>query len=304
MTADRPVGQARAVAEAAMRRASVEIRPLTTIDEMTVACRLLDEVWGIPPEDTSEVRPPLLRALGHAGNYLVGAYRTGGPGRGEMVAASVAFFGTPLGTSMHSHITGVRPGSGPGVGSAIKWHQRAWALDLGLARITWTFDPLIARNSFFNLNRLGARPEQYFVDFYGPMDDGPNRGQPTDRVDVVWNLQSASTARAAAPMLGESDPAAGPDVAALLAAGAAMVLAVGADGEPAAGPVTEPDGPDVRLIGIPTDIEALRRADPASALRWRYRLREVLAPLMADQAWRVTGFLKSGWYVVERGERS
>lgn len=300
----RSTAQAWRVAQAAMRRASVEIRPLTTVEEMTVACRVLDDVWDIPPEDMSEVRPSLLRALGHAGNYLVGAYLTDGPRSGEMVAASVAFFGTPLGASLHSHITGVLPGSGQGIGTAVKWHQRAWALDLDLSRITWTYDPLIARNSFFNLNRLGARPERYFVDFYGPMDDGPNRGQPTDRVDAIWDLQSDGTERAAGRLLGESGSSGnGPDVDELRAGGAAVVLAVGADGGPAPGGA-EPAGSDVRLIGIPADIEAIRRADPALALRWRRRLRGVLAPLMADENWRVTGFAKSGWYVVERGERS
>jgi predicted GNAT superfamily acetyltransferase len=300
------VPRAWSVAHAAMRRAAVDVRPLETIDEMTVACRLLDDVWDIPPEDASEVRPSLLRALGHAGNYLVGAYRSDGTRRGQMVGASVAFFGAPVGESLHSHITGVVPGSGRGIGTAIKWHQRAWALDRGLSRITWTYDPLIARNSFFNLNRLGARPGRYFVDFYGPMDDGPNRGQPTDRVEAVWDLRSEGATRAAGQVLGESGaPADGPDVEALRAGGATVALAVGADGEPA--PVAEagarpPGGAGVRLVGIPADIEAIRRTDPALALRWRHRLRAVLAPLMADQEWRVTGFAKSGWYVLQRGE--
>jgi len=273
---DRSVAHAWTVARAATHRAGVEIRPLATVEEMTVACRLLDDVWDIPPEDASEVRPSLLRALGHAGNYLVGAYLTAGARQGQLVGASVAFFGTPLGASLHSHITGVLPGSGPGIGSAVKWHQRAWAIQTGLSRITWTYDPLIARNSFFNLNRLGARPRSYFVDFYGPMDDGPNRGQPTDRVDAVWDLHSDSTAHAAGPQL---------------VAGSAGA---------AAGSAT---GSDQRLIGIPADIEAIRRADPGLALRWRLGLRTVLAPLMADEHWRVTGFAKSGWYLMERGER-
>jgi hypothetical protein len=63
-----------------------------------------------------------------------------------------------------------------------------------------------------------------------------------------------------------------------------------------------PGGAGVRLVGIPADIEAIRRTDPALALRWRHRLRAVLAPLMEDQEWRVTGFAKSGWYVLQRGE--
>ncbi len=290
-------GDAWLVAQTAMRRASVEIRPLRTVAHMTAACRLLDNVWQIPPGEVSEVRPSLLRALGHGGNYLVGAYRAGGPEAGQMLAASVAFFGVPLGESMHSHITGVLPGAGRGVGSAIKWHQRAWAVERGLRRITWTYDPLIARNSFFNLTRLGARTERYFVDFYGPMDDGPNRGQPTDRTDAVWDLGSPSVAAVAAGVLDPATASDGPDVDALRAAGVVVALSAGPGGDPVVGaaPAT-----GAVLVGIPSDIEALRRSDPALALRWRLALRAVLAPMLTDDCWRITGFAKSGWYVLER----
>lgn len=296
-----------AVAATAARRAGVRIRPLATIDEMAAACRLLDDVWEIPPGETSEVRPSLLRALEHAGNYLVAAHLTDGPRRGEMVAASVAFFGSPVGRSLHSHITGVRPGAGRGIGAAVKWHQRAWAIERGLSTITWTYDPLIARNSYFNVCRLGARPERYHVDFYGPMDDGPNRGQPTDRVDAVWDLHAGTTTAAASRVA--VDGPAGPRVADLLAEGAAVLLSVGPDGEPVAGdvPVTGDDpvdgGAGVRLIGIPPDIEALRHRDRAAALRWRHALRDVLGPALAGDRLRVTGFAKPGWYVLEPAGR-
>lgn len=287
-----------AVARAAAARASVQIRPLDTLAEMTTACALLDRVWQIPPGEVSEVRPSLLRALGHAGNYLVGAYAVTGPRAGEMVAASVAFFGAPAGDALHSHITGVLPGCGTGVGAAIKWHQRAWALEHGVRRVTWTYDPLIARNAFFNVTRLGARPRHYLVDFYGPMDDGPNRGQPTDRADVEWDLLAPAVRDAAAPVIEGRTGTAGPDVAGLRSAGAAVALRVGDDGEPVR---TEPAagraGP--LLIGVPPDIEALRRTDPAQALRWRLALRAVLSAAMTDEAWRVTGFARSGWYVLD-----
>jgi predicted GNAT superfamily acetyltransferase len=228
-----------------------------------------------------------------------------------MVAASVAFFGAPPGESLHSHITGVLPGSGRGIGGALKWHQRAWALDRALYRATWTYDPLIARNAFFNVTRLGARPKRYLVDFYGPMDDGPNRGQPTDRVDVEWDLLAEDAVRAASAVLDPVAMSDGPDVDALRAAGAVVALSVGSDGEPAVG------GPAAGgsvvggsavgaaaagrvLVGLPADIEAVRRSDQARALRWRLALRDVLGSLLADDGWRVTGFAKSGWYVLDR----
>jgi len=207
-------------------------REFTSLQQMQAACAALDRVWGIGPGQTSEVQPPLLRALGHGGNYLVGAY---GPD-GALVGASVGFFTEPLGAAMHSHITGVLPGvAGAGVGAAMKWHQRQWALERGLTRITWTYDPLIARNSFFNLTRLGARPETYFVDFYGVMHDGANRGQPTDRMQVGWDLSAVSTLDAQRVVLERRPTSEGPDPDRAIRTGAATLLSVGPAGEPVSG---------------------------------------------------------------------
>ncbi len=280
--------QAGRAAAAAAAGAGVQVRPLETLEQMTAACVVFDRVWDIGPDEVSEVQPALLRALGHGGNYLFGAYRVD---TGELVGASVAFFTEPLGAAMHSHITGVLgQAAGTGVGGALKWHQRQWALERGLTRVTWTFDPLIARNAYFNLTRLGARAETYFVDFYGPMNDGPNRGQPTDRVQVGWDLA------------GPGVPPEGLELR--IPPDAAVLLSVGTDGAPVAGrPI--PGAADLALIGIPDDIEAIRRTAPETALAWRHALRGALALLMADRSWQISTFAdrrdaRAGWYVAER----
>ncbi|MET0965544.1 MAG: GNAT family N-acetyltransferase [Nakamurella sp.] len=298
-TAPAVVAEAAAVAEAASRAAGIDIRPLETLQQMDEACAVLRTVWGIGPGQKFDISAHLLRAFGHGGSYQFGAYPAG---QDRPVGASVCFFTEPLGAAMHSHITGVLPGTASkGVGSALKWHQRYWALERGLSRITWTYDPLVARNSYFNLTRLGARPEAYLVDFYGLMDDGPNRGQPSDRLEIVWELTSAATLAAErAALVGGAGPV-GPDVDALIGAGAAVLLAVGPDGAPVVGR-QRPTGETTIMLGIPTDIEHLRRIDPALALAWRYELRAALSSLMADCSWTVTGFAKSGWYLLQRRE--
>ena len=291
------LAQAAATAATTADRAGVDIRPLETIEQMTAACALLEQVWGVEPGAVFDVQPHLLRALGHGGNYLVGAYSLSS---GELVGASSAFFTEPLGAAMHSHITGVRPGTaGRGVGGALKWHQRQWALERGLSRITWTYDPLIARNSFFNLTRLGGRPETYFVDFYGAMNDGPNRGQPTDRVQIGWDLAAPSTIDCSESARLGTPGGDGPDVSVLTAAGALVMVSLGAAGEPVTGRPPA-SGEQAVLIEIPPDIEQVRKADAAQALSWRYELRAALALLMADKSWHVTGFARSGWYLLER----
>ena len=68
----------------------------------------------------------------------------------------------------------------------MKLHQRAWAADHGLAWVTWTFDPLVRRNAWFNIGVLGAEVHEYLVDFYGPIDDSINAGDESDRLLVAW----------------------------------------------------------------------------------------------------------------------
>jgi predicted GNAT superfamily acetyltransferase len=159
----------------------VTIRPLETVEQIHEAADVLRRVWA---GDRDTMPPGLMRALAHSGNYVVGMYE------GErMVGASVAFFGPPSARSMHSHITGVLPGlQSKGLGRVLKQHQREWAFAREVGHITWTFDPLVARNAHFNLRSLGARVTEYLVDHYGAMDDGVNRGDESDRLMVSWAL--------------------------------------------------------------------------------------------------------------------
>lgn len=159
----------------------IEIRPLATVEEVFAASEVLSVVWG---GDRSGMPPNLLRALAHSGNYAVGLWADG-----RMVGASVAFFAQPSARSMHSHITGLLPEfRAHGFGRALKQHQREWAFARDVGHITWTFDPLVARNAHFNLRVLGTRVTEYLVDQYGPMDDGVNRGDESDRLMVSWAL--------------------------------------------------------------------------------------------------------------------
>jgi predicted GNAT superfamily acetyltransferase len=158
----------------------VEVREVGEIEELDGVARLFAEVWG---EVTVPVSRDLLRALSHEGNYVAGAFD-----RGALVGASMAFLGHP-GPSLHSHITGVRrTAQGRGVGLALKSHQRSWALARGIPAITWTFDPLVRRNAWFNLGKLGAVGVEYLPDFYGSMADAVNAGDLSDRLLVRWDV--------------------------------------------------------------------------------------------------------------------
>jgi predicted GNAT superfamily acetyltransferase len=254
--------------------AGVTVRDLRP-DEMAEASALLAEVWRTEPKE-SPMEPGLLVALGFAGNYVSGAFDAAG----AMVGACAGFLGAPLGGLLHSHIAAVRPGGPRGTGTALKLHQRLWCAERGIRTIAWTYDPLIARNAWFNLGRLGVHVEAYLVDFYGPMDDGLNAGEESDRLLVHWPVE---------PEVVLPPPEPEPAHAALV---------VGPDG----GPLTDPAvGVDAQVVtlDVPPDVEALRASDRETASRWRSTFRDAYADLH-EQGWRVRGFVKAGHYVLAR----
>ncbi|MDR7383554.1 GNAT family N-acetyltransferase [Promicromonospora iranensis] len=251
--ADEPLADAVRAADAAARSAGIEIREVDDMAGHTAVDRLWTAVWG-----GSAMSAELLRALAKAHNYVAAAYAGG-----RMVGACAGFFHAPAERALHSHVAGVSAeAAGRGVGFALKLHQRVWALERGLDAITWTYDPLIARNAHFNLTKLHARPVEYLPNFYGAMPDAINRGDESDRVLVRWDLRD-------------------PDVAA-----ACM-------GSRSARPAEEGG---LRTVAVPADIEALRTTDPAAARRWRAAVRDGLLPVLSGGG-AVVGFGRDGYLV-------
>jgi predicted GNAT superfamily acetyltransferase len=174
----------------------VEIRTVDGVDEVREVEALFADIWH-----TTVERPPVnadvLRALAHTGCYVAGAF----DGDGRLVGASAGFFGGGRDDlHLHSHITGVAPDvQGRHIGLALKLHQRQWCLDRGVDAVTWTFDPLVRRNAWFNLHRLGADVVEFAPDFYGDMVDGINAGAASDRCVVRWRLRDAAPRPAVVP---------------------------------------------------------------------------------------------------------
>ncbi len=261
-------------------RAGVVTRELAGLDELALVDGLFAGIWG-PAGGQVGMPVNLLQALVHSGNYVAGAWRGS-----TLVAAAVAFLGTHDGAAeLHSHVAGVaRSEQGTGVGLALKLHQRDWARARGIATVTWTYDPLIRRNGWFNLVTLGATATDYFPDFYGPMVDELNGTDETDRCLVRW---------ATAGPFSRSAPA---------APGAAVVdsgtmLEAGPGGEPRILD-REPDGRPL-LCPLPPDVVALRRSDPALARQWRLALRDTMGRAMAA-GYRATAMTGAGAYLLER----
>jgi predicted GNAT superfamily acetyltransferase len=96
--------------------------------------------------------------------------------------------------AFYSHMTGVRKEyQSTGIGRRLKWAQRERALELGVKFIKWTFEPVKARNGYFNLEKLGAIVTEYERNFYGidyAAADGKQIGLQSDRLFAEWHLES------------------------------------------------------------------------------------------------------------------
>jgi predicted GNAT superfamily acetyltransferase len=278
--------QAAEAARAAADRAGVEIRPIEDADGAQTTARLISEVWEVdasrPP-----VAPEMIRSLAVSHNYAVAAFKDG-----EQIGTALGMLGLyGPGLHLHSYLAGVRERyRSSSIGFAMKQHQRAWALERDIPVVAWTFDPLVRRNAFFNLIKLGAEASQYHPDFYGPMADGLNAGDLSDRILIEWRLD---TPRAIAASRGEREVV---ELASLEAEGAVRLLRMDDAGEPV---IEDGDGGRVLLCQVPEDIVALRGSSPESGRRWRVALRETLGSALGD-GYRANGITRDGWYVLRR----
>jgi predicted GNAT superfamily acetyltransferase len=273
-----------AAATAAAAQAGVDIAPIDSAEDAHRVSRLLSHIWATNP-DQPLVPAEVIRSNAHVNGY--GAMATSGA---EVIGAALGMFGRDdRGFYLHSYVAGVKEERRDGsVGFALKQHQRAWALARGLTRVTWTFDPLVRRNAFFNLVKLGAVAVGFHPDFYGSMRDGVNAGDRSDRILAEWRLESPRAIDASEHR---------PRLVELPAGGDGRVVArlrVGTGGVPAFDPVVGA----VEMIQIPADIVAVRQADPELAQRWRFAVRETLGAALATG--RVDGITRDGWYVVRR----
>ena len=283
------VGTAWRAAEDAGRRAGVDVRPVADLADLVAVTALFDAIWrraSAPPITTE-----LLRALARAGNYVAAAFD--GP---TVVGGCVGFFAPPADGELHSHIAGVATGvRDRHVGLALKLHQRAWVLDHGLSQVTWTFDPLVARNAYFDIAKLAADPTDYLPNFYGDMHDELNGTDDSDRLLVRWGLTAPAVVAACAGTPRRVD--------ATQAGGAGVALAPSSRGGPVIGPMIGSAVGTTVLVGVPPDIEDVRRRDPGLAREWRSALREVLTARLGAGA-RIVGFDRAGYYILSYpGER-
>lgn len=186
----------------------ITIRECTTIEEFDGCVYLQREAFGLPDLELSPRRHLIVSRA--AGGWTLAAFAAK-----RMVgfvhhlaavrAADNEIFG-------YSHVMAVaKDYQNKGVGARLKWAQRERAMSEGRKLIKWTWDPMMARNAHFNLNRLGAIVETYADNYYG-MDYNLEQaiGMPSDRLSATWLLDSTRVRELAAgsPVTMSTEPAA------------------------------------------------------------------------------------------------
>ncbi len=166
----------------------IKIRECVTLDELAECVQLQRDVFALPEVELSPVRHLIVTK--NAGGFTLGAYD------GDRLIG----FGLSVPAFMrgerafYSHMTAVHADyQSHGIGGKLKWAQRDRALAEGVRYIKWTFEPVKARNAYFNLEKLGATINEIQEDFYGidyTTALGGKIGLASDRLFAEWHLES------------------------------------------------------------------------------------------------------------------
>lgn len=263
---------------------SITLRPLRSDAEYRACVDLQMRTWG---ENFSERVPPtILKVTQRIGGIAAGAFSSGG----DLLGFVFGMTGVEDGELVHwSDMLAVQPDArNLGLGHKLKQYQADTLRDLGVSRVYWTYDPLVARNAHLNLNKLGARVVEYVPDMYGRTESALHEIG-TDRFVVAWRIDGSPPADGGAGLRER-------------ARNAPVLNAAGGDGGSG-----HTDSALAR-IEVPVNIEAVQKASLKEAQQWRESTRSAFLGA-TEQGFRVAGFYRETsegpcYYVLTRSHDS
>ena len=263
----------------------IVVRPARSRADYDASVLLQRAVWGL--EDIEITSAIQLIATTHAGGMLHVAETSEARTVGFAYAFPALRGGSP---HLHSDMLAVLPEyQQRGVGVRLKWAQREDALARGLTLITWTFDPMQARNANLNLRRLGGMATEFLENFYGVTSSSLHHGLPTDRLLVRWDLSSPRVAERAA----QGDP---PRTTAAPPSPRINDVKWQAGWPVSSDPRLDLDAPEL-LLEIPPEWDILCRAAPRVADGWQAKVRQAL------QAYFGRGYIAADFASTQEGGR-
>jgi predicted GNAT superfamily acetyltransferase len=176
------------------------IRELTLPDEFEACMDLQREGFGWSDIELMPMRFFIVSR--HIGGLVLGAF-DGGKMVGFLSAIPGLRDREPY---WHSHILAVSTASrDSGIGTQLKFAQKEHALQRGIRLIEWTFDPLMSRNAYLNIEKLGVIVRRYYPSFYGKDRDRLVAEWWLDRQRPSLNGESRRVTIAADPEGAQSD---------------------------------------------------------------------------------------------------
>ncbi len=226
---------------------NIQIRACHNLQEYDRCVELQQLVWGFTEAEL--VPKEIMVVAAGSGGQVFGAFDGA-----RMVGFLLGFAGYRKGSFyVHSHMLAVLPDyRDKGVGRRLKLKQREDALARGAELVEWTFDPLEAKNAYFNIERLGAIVRRYIPNKYGRTTSPLHGGLPTDRLVAEWWLRT-------------------PRVEAII------------NGRPPG------RSSDSQRIVLPAEVGELKKRDPQAAERLQTEVREQFRHWL-ERGYAVTGF--------------
>lgn len=288
---------------------SLPIVPLMTLNEMTAAVQLQETYWGT---GAGAIIPAhMLFSIAANGGHVLAAKD------GERVVGVLIGF---LGMNPHLadqnphtnfHLYSKRMVVNPdyrnhGLGASLKLAQREFARERGIELVAWTFDPLLSRNAYLNVHKLGGICRTYYYDFYGTDNvGGLSPYGSSDRFYVEWWVDDERVAERAAGYVPQ------PSLTDYQKRGAVVLnqttVNAAGDAVPVDAPLPDVDG--LALYEVPMNYEALGERDPDLAHAWRTHSRAVIGEIigrgyaLTDVLRAVAGGRERVYYVLSVYER-
>ena len=288
-----------------------------------------------PGPETEVVPAHMLLAAIYNGGFLIGAYDkqlqdeakintqeheerpATKPHLVGFVFGFPGIYRTPDGPRLKhsSHMLAVHPDyRDQGIGFALKRAQWQMVRRQGIDRITWTYDPLLSKNAYINIDRLGATCNTYMREAYGEMRDGLNAGDLSDRFMVDWWVDSRRVSTRLS-----SQARAHLDLAHFLSAETSILnpTRIGEDSLPYPSDVNDltdrlientfhQDHPIV-MVEIPSNLPQIKRQNPELVPKWRLQTRSLFETLF-HSGYLITDFIHlagempRSFYVLSHGE--
>lgn len=259
-----------------MRTEAIEIRSLSTIEELEEVRRLESKIWG---ESDSIPTHQTITAVKNGG-LVLGAYY-----ERKLIAFQYSFPGfNGQAVYLCSHILGTdEQFRNKGIGEKLKQAQRDEALKLGYSLITWTYDPLESINGYLNIGKLGGVVSTYLPNCYGEMEDLLNSGLPSDRFLVEWHISDTAQVDTFGTEY-EQD---------FILGNSFLTWDINDNGQPVTAPLSLEGlhNNDVQFVPIPKNYRIIRETNLELAFDWRMHTRMAFSELFV-QGWQVSGFKK------------